>query len=264
MMFRLGSWMCHFLESHVYPQPSPPPRVRTRPMQVLCVGLPRTGTESLQHALLRLGYEHTFHGWDLIYEQPNYCQEWVRLRRKKWFGPTNGNATLTAADFDPLIGHSVAVTDAIGAVFAAELTEAYPEAKVVQNYHRNLNVWHQSCKDTLTAPWGAFCMAWLWGGCLLDHHNMIRGMVPKERLLEWTVEDGWEPLCRFLERDVPKETFPRTGMPFEGSIQAEKVSERYFRGAMWNLVVIVVGVLIGVVLAWDKMKKVVVLTASRS
>jgi len=30
-------------------------------MQVLCVGLPRSGTESLQQALLTLGYDYTYH-----------------------------------------------------------------------------------------------------------------------------------------------------------------------------------------------------------
>jgi hypothetical protein len=30
-------------------------------MEVLCVGLPRSGTESLPKALLRLGYDYTFH-----------------------------------------------------------------------------------------------------------------------------------------------------------------------------------------------------------
>jgi Sulfotransferase domain len=44
-----------------YSSTEPPPRVRTKPMQVLCVGLPRSGTESLQKALLRLGYDYTYH-----------------------------------------------------------------------------------------------------------------------------------------------------------------------------------------------------------
>ena len=25
---------------------------------------------------------------------------------------------------------------------------------------------------------------------------MVRGLVPPDNLLEWTVEDGWEPLCK--------------------------------------------------------------------
>lgn len=52
-------------------------------MEVLCVGMPRTGTESLQKALLTLGYDYTYHGWDVIFEEPNYSEQWARLARKK-------------------------------------------------------------------------------------------------------------------------------------------------------------------------------------
>ncbi|KAF7588328.1 hypothetical protein BBP40_005894 [Aspergillus hancockii] len=38
---------------------------------------------------------------------------------------------------------------------------------------------------------------------------MIRGLVPKERLLEWSVEDGWEPLCKFLDKSILDKPFPR-------------------------------------------------------
>jgi hypothetical protein len=34
--------------------------------------------------------------------------------------------------------------------------------------------------------------------------------VPAERLLVWDPRDGWEPLCEFLETDVPAEPLPRT------------------------------------------------------
>ncbi len=79
----LNGWYFKFLENYVYAAPAVPPRKRTKPMEVLCVGLPRSGTESLQHALLKLGYNHTMHGWDIIYEEPNYAHEWVKLCRKK-------------------------------------------------------------------------------------------------------------------------------------------------------------------------------------
>lgn len=82
-MLSLNGWWYHFLESWVYATTPPPPRQRTKPMQVLCVGLPRSGTESLQTALLTLGFDHTYHGWDILYETPNYCPQWVALWRKK-------------------------------------------------------------------------------------------------------------------------------------------------------------------------------------
>ena len=67
---------------------------------------------------------------------------------------------------------------------------------------------------------------------------MIRGMVPKENLLEWTVDDGWEPLCKFLDKPVPDEPFPHvnTGAGWEG--QEMKLGKRYIMGAARNLFVL--------------------------
>ena len=38
----------------------------------------------------------------------------------------------------------------------------------------------------------------------------MRKVTPKERLLEYKIEEGWEPLCRFLGKEIPKEPFPHT------------------------------------------------------
>lgn len=44
----------------------------------------------------------------------------------------------------------------------------------------------------------------------VDHYAHIRSKVPKERLLEFHSKDGWEPLCAFLGKPVPKdEQYPR-------------------------------------------------------
>lgn len=42
----------------------------------------------------------------------------------------------------------------------------------------------------------------------IAHNEHIRSHVPKERLLEFDPKDGWEPLCKFLEKDIPNEPFP--------------------------------------------------------
>ena len=39
--------------------------------------------------------------------------------------------------------------------------------------------------------------------------------MPNERLLEFDVRDGWEPLCDFLHKPIPKEPFPRTNQRYE-------------------------------------------------
>ena len=45
----------------------------------------------------------------------------------------------------------------------------------------------------------------------LEHEAMVRGLMigQEHRLLEWSVEDGWEPLCKFLGKEVPEQDFPR-------------------------------------------------------
>ena len=40
-------------------------------------------------------------------------------------------------------------------------------------------------------------------------NDEVRSTVPAERLLVWDPAEGWEPLCGFLEVDVPAEPLPR-------------------------------------------------------
>ena len=40
------------------------------------------------------------------------------------------------------------------------------------------------------------------------HNEQVKRVVPAERLLVWEVGEGWEPLCEFLEVDVPDEPLP--------------------------------------------------------
>jgi hypothetical protein len=40
--------------------------------------------------------------------------------------------------------------------------------------------------------------------------------VPPERLLEWSAQDGWEPLCKFLGKDIPDEPFPHVNTSDKG------------------------------------------------
>lgn len=170
---------------------------------------------------------------------------WVRLCRKKWFGPPDGDCHISAAEFDAVLGHATAVTDAASSVFAAEMIEAYPDAKVILNVRRDQEKWWESAKKNLVGishdsrfywlSWFSRDCFWAWhvyercmwallfrgprgdleSGITVngkwiyrEHCNMIRGLVPKENLLEWDTEDGWEPLCQFLQKPIPDEPFP--------------------------------------------------------
>ncbi|TPX13507.1 uncharacterized protein E0L32_005978 [Thyridium curvatum] len=298
----LNSWWWCFLENHVYALRSPPPpRKRTRPMEVICVGPPRSGTESLQQALLILGYDHTYHGWDIVFDEQVHSPGWCALARRKWFGVEDGESGgLTAADFDALLGHSVAVTDAAASVFAAEMVAAYPDAKVVLNMRGDEDAWHASVVRTLVranSSWAWYLASWVDRECfwawhvyerymwplffrapdgdmagaikrngkwvyrgtfsvnfdsrdvivwvlliicnIPEHCNMIRGLVPKERLLEWDIKDGWKPLCQFLGKDVPYEEFPHANAATGGwKAREQQAAKVWIERAFWRLFLI--------------------------
>ena len=40
------------------------------------------------------------------------------------------------------------------------------------------------------------------------HNQLVEDTVPKDKLLMFNVKEGWDPLCEFLEKEVPQEPFP--------------------------------------------------------
>ncbi|EAW07009.1 sulfotransferase family protein [Aspergillus clavatus NRRL 1] len=265
------------LKDSVYGLAKPPVRTRTKPMQVLCVGLPRSATESLSVALRKLG--HTpYHGWDIVFEEHGgYIEGWAKLVRRKYNGAADGESNVTRADFDALLGHCDVVVDTAASFFTAELVAAYPEAKVILNTRRDLEAWQRSCVKTLLVEvedsWFLWVfrffssdLFWLWELYVThgypglfrspwpssvragvtkngkwvyrEHCAMVRGLVPQERLLEWSVEDGWGPLCEFLQKDVPSEPFPRTNDPTAFANNVDKVLKPRYMRAFRNFVLV--------------------------
>ncbi|KAE8387034.1 P-loop containing nucleoside triphosphate hydrolase protein [Aspergillus alliaceus] len=282
----------------VYGYPKQPPRIRTKPLAVICVGLPRSATESLSVALEKLGYK-TYHGWDLgLEENAAYTQQWAYLAKRKWNGAPDGDVHITSAEFDALLGHCDVVIDSAASFFAAQLIEAYPDAKVILNTRRDLDAWHRSILKTIVQEvedrWIVRIMRffnagmfWSWEVFMThgypglfqsarsgnaragiecngkwvyrEHSNMIRGLVPKERLLEWSAEDGWEPVCEFLDKPVPDEPFPRVNdlSAFKGNVEAKLIRPRIM-GAVRNLLITVasVGVLTTAIVLGVKQRRV--------
>ncbi|KAI0170987.1 hypothetical protein BJ166DRAFT_517482 [Pestalotiopsis sp. NC0098] len=224
------------LYRHVYPL-EPQQRSRTKPMKVLALGLPRTATDSLRVALNRLGYSYVYHGFDHIADARD-CVNWVQLWSLKQAGKP-----IKRADFDRVIGHCEAVTDAPACMFAEELMEAYPEAKIIINSRDNIETWHRSIINAWStaekqAGWMHPVLVWFhskmfwvnvneerltYGGLFRtdyrkfakdayrDHYAMLdeatKGM-SEDKVLRWKAQDGWGPLCAFLDKKVPNEEFP--------------------------------------------------------
>ncbi|KAF2141672.1 uncharacterized protein K452DRAFT_228059 [Aplosporella prunicola CBS 121167] len=210
---------------------------RTVPMEVIVVGMPRTGTLSMVTAFEKLGYEGVYHMIS-CFENPYDCDMWREAADAKWFGK---GKPYGREEWDQLLGHCKVVTDFPPAAFADDLIAAYPEAKVVLTL-RDEDAWFKSVDATIGAQmrsWPLWMLSKvepeflgrfmgmaprLWEGFFggpaypeektnkagfRRQNELIRSLVPADRLLEYRVGEGWERLCEFLEKPVPEEPFPR-------------------------------------------------------
>lgn len=218
----------------IYPL-EPPKLIRDRPMKVLVLGLSRMGTDSLRTALFTLGYQGVYHGMNVTAVRTEDTAFWVPAYEAKWRGETLGKA-----DFDNVLGDCEAVTDYPAVGFGVELLAAYPDAKVIVNRRRDMDAWHRSVGDTIISifhnrflracSWFNSRLFWLWRlhelswekpiegdwdkngkRFAVDHYDRIEtALKAKDReYIDWYVEEGWEPLCRFLDKKVPETPFPR-------------------------------------------------------
>ncbi|KAM3066198.1 hypothetical protein ACMFMG_012141 [Clarireedia jacksonii] len=167
-------------------------------------------------------------------ETPRDCEMWMCALRAKYDGIGN----FEKKDWDALLGHCQAVCDFPAAAFAPELIAAYPDAKVILT-NRDVDSWHNSSTKTIHANitsidfnlvsqvdwafrlyrpmllklWNDFFAGDFLGRgkeIYLQHYENVRQLVPAERLLEFNVEDGWEPLCKFLHESIPDTEFPNS------------------------------------------------------
>ncbi|CAF3479826.1 hypothetical protein SNK03_010971 [Fusarium graminearum] len=216
---------------------------RIVPMRVIVCGVHRTGTLSIRNALWQLGFHDCYHMQTLI-KDPSRSPEWIRALEAKYAG----RGSFTRADWDRLLGDCQAVCDVPAAFFGAELAELYPEAKVII-LNRDPEKWYESVLNSiylLTSPkdiWAKLSMIY----CFFldsniqymakysksmrslvqkyDHGNEkdkalawykaqyqeFRDRIPEERRFEYTITDGWAPLCKYLDVPVPEVEDPETG-----------------------------------------------------
>ncbi|MCJ1434259.1 hypothetical protein MMC27_003626 [Xylographa pallens] len=213
------------------------PRSRTRKieMQVLVIGMMRTGTKSIKAGLEQIGYKNVYHMTSAM-KNPKDCDMWTQAFNAKYHGK---GQMLGRKEWDQLLGDCDACIDVPTAGFMPELIEAYPNAKVIVSM-RDPDKWYTSMMATvgqrsknLKLLLLGFCdhffirrfnpcvfsmMEGMYGKDLndaeyvkkryLEFHEEVRQLVPEHRRLEYHLGDGWEPLCEFLGKDVPKTEFP--------------------------------------------------------
>lgn len=195
-------------------------------VDVIGAGFGRTGTASLKRALEVLGFEPCHHMSEVL-QNPDTATDWVAA--------LGGDKDALGK---ALTGYR-ATQDFPGCLLWREMTDLYPDAKVLLSV-RDGAKWLASARATILNPdnrdrladaaladgrmWtdvmGPLSEAMSTKGFRRDasdaelvtffeeHNQSVRDGVAPDRLLEYQVGQGWEPLCAFLGVDVPDEPFP--------------------------------------------------------
>jgi hypothetical protein len=204
-------------------------------MKVIGAGLPRTATTTQMFALEQLGFGPCYHMRDFLTD--------IEGGLPLWEAAAEGSP-----DWDAIFGGAQSTVDWPSARFYGQLMEVYPDAKVllsvrggeewaasmretVWGMFHNGTVIHHLCeaRAALDSVWRRYMalmrhLSWnedtgaLAGdtstaaglAAAMDRWNdSVKATVPAGRLLVWNPADGYEPLCEFLEVDVPSEPLPR-------------------------------------------------------
>lgn len=204
-------------------------------LEVIGVGFGRTGTHSLKLALEHLGYP-CYHMEELI-KKPDDVQYWIDARAGK------------EVDWDTLFANFRAACDFPANLHYGVFMDRYPTAKFILTT-RDPESWYKSFGDTIIRqskpswkqilamsiklPFSAdhrrrlkvFKFAGqnlqdFFGGdfygqkekainYFTEWNAKVRRTIPRDRLLVYSVKDGWKTLCKFLGHEQPKIPFPRS------------------------------------------------------
>ena len=184
-------------------------------------------------ALKALGY-HPFAGMAHNYFHDNRWPLWDEAIEARYNGKVK---PFTKEDFEKFLGRYDAVSGWSAAILAEDLIAAYPDAKVVLTT-RDPDKWVESWDGTVVTIhkwWQKWWWipplcggkerdfrhnaelslhAWSYGNpfdrseqkrIYINHNQRVRELVSKEQLLEFDTTGGWEPLCKFLGKEVPKD-----------------------------------------------------------
>jgi hypothetical protein len=202
-------------------------------LKVIGAGYGRTGTMSTYSALKQLGFP-CYHMIEVLQNKANktHLDFWRMV----------ANSTPGAKhDWEKVLSQYTAAVDNPTCCVWRELMSAYPDAKVLLTLHpKGPEAWYESTMDTIYftenvwqfkvlefftpfgRKFGDMSRKLIWQrnhkGTMEDrtkaiaqykqHIDDVKAAVPPERLLIFTVSEGWVPLCRFLGLPVPATPFP--------------------------------------------------------
>ena len=184
-------------------------------LKVVGSGLGRTGTKSMQTALNMLGVGPCHHMVE-VFAHPESRFLWM-------------DAAAGKPDWDAIFAGYQSMVDYPGAYHWRAIAAHYPDAKVLHTV-RDPDQWFEltrshgySAADGPTSKPGPFSPLFATFTRAFGEHQHHRAFmtdyfrrhteevvrtIPAERLLVYTVGDGWDPLCKFLGVPVPTQPYP--------------------------------------------------------
>ncbi len=191
-------------------------------LSVIGAGFGRTGTLSLKGALEHLGFGPCYHMSEVV-QNPGFADWWHRA------------ADGLPVDWDRVFDGYRATVDWPACRFYRQLAAHYPDAKVILTV-RDPERWFESAWNTIfhvmTRPRPTddrsaehrlsmarkIIIEQTFDGRIDDrrhaisvferHNDEVRRAIAPDRLLVYDLAQGWQPLCRFLDRPVPDEPMP--------------------------------------------------------
>ena len=196
-------------------------------MKPLIIGasLGRTGTYSLKLALERLGYTPCLHMSDFAADA-DLCRLWL------------GELEKAQPDWQKLLHGYRAVVDWPACNYLDQILRVFPSAKIIYT-ERNFSDWYQSLDKTILpalkwskniaenkrSPFIALAHREVLintfsgvvqrddlGKIYAEHRERVFRLVSAEKLLSFKLRHGWQPLCEFLDCQLPSEDFPQSNL----------------------------------------------------
>jgi hypothetical protein len=202
--------------------------------KIIGAGFGRPGTYSLKLALEQLTGSPCYHMFDLI-KHPESHIFWPQVDQ-------------TPKVLDQLLDGYDSIVDFPGCLHLKTLLNHYPNAKVILTL-RSAEQWYESALKTIINPYQVIDYMFKRGirvpfssrerssmrmyiymrkrihealyqnnypskaqaiASYKRHIDYVQKLVPENQLLSYEITTGWQPLCEFLELDIPSSTFPNT------------------------------------------------------
>uniref|UniRef100_H2ZCA3 Sulfotransferase family protein n=1 Tax=Ciona savignyi TaxID=51511 RepID=H2ZCA3_CIOSA len=183
-------------------------------MKVIVAGYSKTGTKSMTSALRELGFT--------VYDFPEHFSE----HKQQWkeILQSGNNPDI----FREMYKDVDAVVDAPAFAYWKEIHEVFPDAKIILTSCEEspwFEKWQRQFENaasnpvyrllTLLSPTAYqfnihdYSLNKMMAIRIFRAHNAdVVQNAPADKLLQFNVKQGWDPLCKFLEVPAPEKPFP--------------------------------------------------------